>query len=200
MIGLLAVVRRAVALFVGVVLAKELAFSGAAEPALALEVVDAGAGVDPDHLVAGTAQARRQGVLRRLCVGAAGLAQTDAQREEQDDGTQRALLAQRLAATMRLPCGTGPAWRRPVWCAALFLCCGGATGVLTDRMPSCASGWRPASPSASGAGSWRHDVEVTVDATLVVRAPDGRIVALLHKGDRRAWECASPPTQPKLSS
>jgi hypothetical protein len=30
MIGLLAVVRRAVALFVGVVLAKELAFSGAA--------------------------------------------------------------------------------------------------------------------------------------------------------------------------
>ena len=113
---------------------------------------------------------------------------------------KQALLMQRPFAMMRLPCGIGPAWRRPFSCVALFLCCGGATSVLTDTMPSCASGWLPASPSGYGAGSWRHDVEVTVDATLVVRGPDGRIVAILHKGDRRAWECASLSTRPNLSS
>ena len=57
MVGLLAVVRQAVALLVGITLTEELAFTGAAEPTLALEMVDAGAGVNPDHLVAGTAQA-----------------------------------------------------------------------------------------------------------------------------------------------
>lgn len=76
----------------------------------------------------------------------------------------------------------------------------GAGSILTDTMPACASGWQPALPGSPGLKVWRYDVEVSVDATLVVRTANGRIVAVLHKGDRRVWTCADGPQEPQSSS
>jgi len=67
-------------------------------------------------------------------------------------------------------------------------------------MPACASGWQPALPGSPGPKAWRYDAEVSVDATLVVRTAGGRIVAVLHRGDRRAWTCPGGMQEPHLSS
>ena len=82
----------------------------------------------------------------------------------------------------------------------MLLLCTGAGNVVTDTMPACASGWQPALPGSPGPKAWRYDAEVSVDATLVVRTASGRIVAVLHRGDRRAWTCPGGPQAPNLSS
>lgn len=82
----------------------------------------------------------------------------------------------------------------------LLLLCTGAGSVVTDTMPACASGWQPALPGSPGPKAWRYDVEISVDATLVVRTAGGRIVAVLHRGDRRAWTCPGGMQEPHFSS
>lgn len=67
-------------------------------------------------------------------------------------------------------------------------------------MPACASGWQPALPASPGLRAWRYDAEVSVDVTLIVRAADGRLVAVLHRGERRTWTCPGGPQEPRLSS
>lgn len=98
------------------------------------------------------------------------------------------------APRVRCPCRTILA------AGAALLLCLGAGSVVTDTMPACAIGWRPALPASPGPKAWGYDVEVDVDATLIVRAPGGRIVAVLHRGERRAWTCPGGPQEPRLSS
>ncbi len=65
--------------------------------------------------------------------------------------------------------------------------------IVVDTMPPCATGWHKAGPASRPSLGIRHDVAVTTDAVLVVRAPDGRRMAVLHRGERRAWVCMPPP-------
>ena len=105
----------------------------------------------------------------------------------------------RVPASLSVPGTTGPAWSALGVLTAALLCTG-AGAAVTDTMPACASGWRPALPSRAAPEAYRYDVEVTVDATLVVRDPGDRVVAVLHKGDRRAWTCPEQSRKPDLSS
>lgn len=98
------------------------------------------------------------------------------------------------APRVRCPC------RAILAAAAALLLCPGAGSVVTDTMPACASGWYPALRASPGPKAWSYNVEVDVDATLIVRAPGGRIVAVLHKGERRAWTCPGESQEPRLSS
>ena len=106
--------------------------------------------------------------------------------------------ASRLSTRMAAPDTKCPRWTTLASWAALLLC-PGAGSVVTDTMPSCASGRHPTRHADLKPQAYRYDIEVSVDATLVVRAADWRREAVLHRGDRRAWTCLRESRAPRLS-
>ena len=155
---------------------EEPALPGAAEPALALEVADAGAGVDPDHLVAGAAQAAGH---------AAGPGQAQRRRRTPRPGT--------TGATP--PCAANRAPGRPGRCrhevrrpplsrtlsgveAKLWVAWGVHGEGLPRHLP------RPTRPGASGTSSCLTDL-LSRGPAFVVLEPDDLCRLLLPVASTR---------------